>query len=339
MMDRFIQQAIAQELTRVFDPGFSTFSYGFRPNKQGHEAVRQAQAYIKDGHRWVVDVDLEKFFDTVNHDKLMGVLAKKVKDKTVLKLINKYLKAGVMIHGVSTKSQVGTPQGGPLSPILANILLDELDKELETRGHKFVRYADDFQIYVKSRKAGQRVMTNITTFLEKTMKLKVNREKSAVDRPWKRKFLGFSFTLEKQTRTRIHKDSIKRFKSKVRELTSRKSSIPMDRRIERLNKFLNGWLGYYALADTKSIFKELDEWIRRRLRMCRWKEWKLSKTRVKNLKGLGVNPSKAYEWGNTRKGYWRIAHSPILHKSLGNSYWSNLGLTSLYGRYQTIRQS
>ncbi len=240
----------------------------------------------------------------------MGILAKKIEDKNVLKLIYKYLKAGVMVNGVATRSKVGTPQGGPLSPILANILLNELDVELETRGHKFVRYADDFQIYVKSRKAGQRVMASVATLLEETLKLKVNKEKSAVERPWKRKFLGFSFTVEKQTRTRIHKESIKRLKSKVRELTSRKSSIPMEVRIERLNKYLNGWLGYFALTDTKSIFKELDEWIRRRLRMCKWKEWKVPKARVRNLKALGVNPSKAYEWGNTRKAYWRIAHSP-----------------------------
>lgn len=304
VVDRFIQQAIAQALTRVFDPEFSEFSYGFRPNKRGHDAVRQAKAYIKDGHRWVIDVDLEKFFDTVNHDKVMGILAKKIEDKTVLKLIYKYLKAGVMVNGVATRSKIGTPQGGPLSPILANILLNELDKELEFRGHKFVRYADDFQIYVKSRKAGQRVMTSVTTFLEKTLKLKVNKEKSAVDRPWKRKFLGFSFTIEKQTRTRIHKESIKRLKAKVRKLTSRKSPIPMELRIERLNKYLNGWLGYYALADTKSVFKDLDKWIRRRLRMCKWKEWKVPKSRVRNLKALGVHPSKAYEWGNSRKGYW-----------------------------------
>ena len=337
--DRFIQQAIAQVLTPLFDPTFSDHSYGFRPNKRGHDAVRKAKEYISEGYRWVIDMDLEKFFDKVNHDKLMGILANRIQDRMVLKLIRKYLQAGVMINGVTYDSEEGTPQGGPLSPLLSNILLDKLDKELERRGHKFVRYADDCNIYMKSKKAGERVMNSITNFIEVKLKLKVNREKSAVDRPWKRKFLGFSFTVNKEPKVRISKESIKRLKSKIRELTSRSKPIPMEIRIKKLNQYLTGWCGYFALADTPSKFKEFDEWIRRRLRMIEWKQWKTPKTRVRKLKGLGVAPNKAYEWGNSRKKYWRIASSPILHKTLDNSYWSNRGLKSLYQRYDFLRQT
>lgn len=337
--DRFIQQAITQILTPIFDPTFSTQSYGFRPNKRGHDGVRQAKKYIEEGYRWVVDMDLEKFFDKVNHDRLMRTLSKRIQDRTLLSLIRKYLQSGIMINGVITKSEEGTPQGGPLSPLLSNIVLDELDKELEKRGHKFVRYADDCNIYVKSRRAGERVMDSITTFIEFTLKLKVNREKSAVDRPWNRKFLGFSFTFHKKPKVRMSNQSIQRVKKRIRELTSRSKPIPMDYRIEKLNQYLIGWCGYYALADTPTIFKELDEWIRRRLRMCQWKEWKKPKTKVRKLIGLGIPKEKAYEWGNSRKKYWRIARSPILQKTLTNSYWEMRGLKSLYVRYSQLRQT
>ncbi|WP_404356724.1 group II intron reverse transcriptase/maturase [Cytobacillus firmus] len=337
--DRFIQQAIAQVLTPLFDPSFSEHSYGFRPNRRGHDAVRKAREYISEGYRWVIDMDLEKFFDKVNHDKLMGILASRIQDRLVLKLIRKYLQAGIMINGVVYDAEEGTPQGGPLSPLLSNILLDKLDKELERRGHKFVRYADDCNIYMKSKKAGERVMNSITGFIEQKLKLKVNRGKSAVDRPWKRKFLGFSFTLNKKPKVRITNESIKRLKAKIRELTSRSKPIPMEVRIEKLNQYLTGWCGYFALADTPSKFKEFDEWIRRRLRMIEWKQWKNPRTRVRKLKGLGVPDQKAYEWGNSRRKYWRIASSPILHKTLDNSYWSNRGLKSLYQRYEFLRQT
>lgn len=337
--DRFIQQAIAQVLNPIFDPTFSEHSYGFRPNKRGHDAVRKAKAFIKEGYRWVIDIDLEKFFDKVNHDKLMGILASRIKDRTVLKLIRKYLQTGIMINGLVHETGEGTPQGGPLSPLLSNILLDKLDKELESRGHKFVRYADDCNIYVKSMKAGERVMNSITDFIERKLKLKVNREKSAVDRPWKRKFLGFSFTAHKEPKVRIASESIKRLKNKVRELTSRSKPIPMNMRIKKLNQYLIGWSGYYALADTPSIFREIDSWIRRRLRMIVWKEWKNPRTRIRKLKGLGASPSKAYEWGNSRKKYWRVSSSPILHRTLGNSYWNSQGLKSLYQRYEFLRKT
>lgn len=337
--DRFIQQAIAQVLTPLFDPTFSEHSYGFRPNRRGHDAVRKARGYISEGYRWVIDMDLEKFFDKVNHDKLMGILASRIQDRLVLKLIRKYLQAGIMINGVVYDAEEGTPQGGPLSPLLSNILLDKLDKELERRGHKFVRYADDCNIYMKSKKAGERVMNSITRFIEQKLKLKVNGEKSAVDRPWKRKFLGFSFTLNKKPKVRIANESIKRLKAKIRDLTSRSKPISMEVRIEKLNQYLTGWCGYFALADTPSKFKEFDEWIRRRLRMIEWKHWKNPRTRVRKLKSLGVPDHKAYEWGNSRKKFWRIASSPILHKTLDNSYWSNRGLRSLYQRYEFLRHT
>jgi group II intron reverse transcriptase/maturase len=336
--DRLIQQAIAQVLSKVYDPTFSENSYGFRPNRSAHDAVRKAKEYIRDGHRWVVDMDLEKFFDKVNHDRLMGTLAKRIQDKPLLKLIRKYLQSGVMINGVVSSTLEGTPQGGPLSPLLSNIVLDELDKELERRGHKFVRYADDCNIYVKSKRAGLRTMANIQRFIEGKLRLKVNEKKSAVDRPWKRKFLGFSFTSHKEPKVRIAKESLKRMKNKVREITSRKMPYPMEYRIQKLNQYLMGWCGYFALADTKSIFLELDKWIRRRLRMCLWKNWKKPKTKIRNLIQLGVPQWQAYEWGNTRKSYWRISNSPILHRTLGNSYWRNQGLKSLEARYEDLRQ-
>lgn len=338
--DRFIQQAIAQQLTLLFDPTFSEFSYGFRPNRRAHTAVKQARAYIKEGYRWVVDMDLEKFFDKVHHDRLMARLATRIKDKVLLRLIRQFLQAGAMENGLVSPITEGTPQGGPLSPLLSNIVLDELDKELEKRGHKFVRYADDFHIYVKSKRAGERVMESVTTFIEKKLRLKVNRGKSAVDRPWKRKLLGFSFTSnKKQPKIRLAGETIKRFKTRIRELTSRKQRISMEQRIDKLNSYLVGWLGYYQLIDTPSNLTRLESWLSRRLRMIRWKEWKLPRTKVKNLISLGVSPQKAYEWGNTRKAYWRIAKSPILHRTLGKAYWANLGLKSISARYEILRST
>lgn len=335
--DRFIQQAIAQVLTTIYDPIFSDHSYGFRPSRSAHDAVRKAKGYIQEGYRWVVDIDLEKFFDKVNHDKLMGNLAKRIEDKRLLKLIRKYLESGIMINGIVTASEEGTPQGGPLSPLLSNIVLDELDKELEKRGHKFVRYADDANIYVKTKKAGSRVMDSLTSFIEGKLKLKVNLNKSAVDRPWKRKFLGFSFTFHKEPKVRIAKESAKRMKHKIREITSRKKPYPMKYRIEKLNQYLMGWCGYFALADTPSVFRDFDSWIRRRLRMCMWKNWKKPITKMRQLIRLGVPKGKASEWGNSRKSYWRISKSPILHRTLGNSYWNSQGLKSLLSRYKTLR--
>jgi RNA-directed DNA polymerase len=337
--DRLIQQAIAQVLSRIYDPTFSNHSYGFRPNRSAHDAIREAKGFIREGYRWVVDMDLEKFFDKVNHDRLMGTLAKRIHDKPLLKLIRRYLQSGVMINGVVMDTNQGTPQGGPLSPLLSNIVLDEFDKELEKRGHKFVRYADDCNIYVRTQRAGRRVMKSIRTFIEKKLRLKVNEKKSTVDRPWNCKFLGFSFTSNKEPKIRIAKQSIKRMKEKIREITSRSKPFPMELRIQKLNRYLIGWCGYFALADTKSIFEQLDGWIKRRLRMCLWKNWKKPSTKERNLVQLGVPKWRAHEWGNTRKSYWRISKSPILHRALGNSYWSHLGLKSLKARYEILRQS
>ncbi|MFA9560680.1 group II intron reverse transcriptase/maturase [Evansella sp. AB-rgal1] len=337
--DRLIQQAIAQILTPIFDPAFSEHSYGFRPRRRAHDAVKEARSYMEEGYRWVIDMDLEKFFDKVNHDMIMGLIEKKVKDKTILKLIRKYLKSGIMINGLEVISEEGVPQGGPLSPLLSNIMLDELDKELEKRGHRFVRYADDCNIYVKTKKAGLRVKQSITTFIEKKLKLKVNDEKSAVDRPWKRKFLGFSFTFHRSPKIRIAKESMKRARGRIKELTSRSKSIPMDIRIEKINEYLVGWCNYFSLADTPTPFKQLDESLRRRLRMCLWKQWKLPRTKVKRLISLGVPREKAYEWGNSRKKYWRISNSPILHTTLNLAFWRKQKLKSLVDRYNHLRHT
>lgn len=337
VVDRFIQQAIAQVLIKVYDKEFSKNSYGFRPGRNAHMAVKKAKEYINEGYTWVVDIDLEKFFDRVNHDVLMSILAKKIKDKRVLRLIRKYLESGVMIGGLYTKTEKGTPQGGPISPLLSNILLDILDKELEARGHKFVRYADDCNIYVKSQRAGERVMKSITKFLEKRLKLKVNKEKSAVDRPWKRKFLGFSFYFKgDEVGIRPHEKSIKRLKDKIREITNRNIGISMEIRIERLNSLVVGWVNYFKIANMKAKLKEIDKWTRRRLRACLWKQWKKIKTKFKNLKTLGIPEYKAWQYANTRKGYWRISNSPILSKTLNNQYWLNQGLKTLSMQYRKL---
>lgn len=339
VIDRLIQQAILQVLTPLFDPGFSPHSYGFRPGKRGHDAVEQARKYIEEGYCIVVDIDLEKFFDRINHDILMSRVARKVKDKKLLKLIRSYLNSEIMVEGIRVRTEEGTPQGGPLSPLLANILLDDLDKELERRGLRFCRYADDCNIYVKTKRAGERVKQSITRYLEKKLRLKVNEGKSAVDRPWKRKFLGFSFYKQKAIKVRIATKSLKRLKDKIREITNPTWSISMNERIQRLNQYLTGWIGYYALADTPSVLEGLEEWIRRRLRLCLWLQWKRVRTRIRELKALGLKKSQAEEIANTRKGAWRTTKTPHLHKALGNAYWQSQGLMSLTQRYFQLRQN
>lgn len=340
VVDRFIQQAIAQVLTKVYDKDFSESSYGFRPGRDAHMAVKQAKEYMNQGYRWVVDIDLEKFFDKVNHDILMSILAKKIQDKMLLKLIRKYLQSGVMIGGLYSKTEKGTPQGGPLSPLLSNILLDELDKELEKRGHKFCRYADDCNVYVKSKRAGERVMKSLTKFLEKKLKLTVNKDKSAVDRPWKRKFLGFTFYINKgKVRIRPHNKSIERLKNKIREITNRNVGTSMEWRIKRLNLLAVGWVNYFKIADMKGKLREIDEWTRRRLRACLWKQWKKIKTKFANLKKFGIPVYKAWQYANTRKGYWRISKSPILSKTLTNQYWINQGLKTFSMQYSKLNLS
>ena len=330
VVDRIIQQAIAQVLTPVFEREFSDYSYGFRPGKSAHDAIKQAQVYINEGYTTVVDIDLENFFDRVNHDKLMYLLSRRILDKRLLRLIRRYLESGVMIGGLVSPSREGTPQGGPLSPMLSNVMLHELDKELEKRGHRFCRYADDSNIYVKSQRAGERVMTSVTEFIEQRLKLKVNRDKSAVDRVNRRKFLGFSFYRGKGGyRIRVDAKSIKRLKDKLRLLTSRSNGWSMDARFYRLNQVIRGWVNYFLLADMRSHCLLLDEWLRRRLRMCYWKQWKRIKTKHANLVRLGIPVRKAWEYANTRKGYWHIANSWILSITLTNSFFEKAGLISL----------
>lgn len=329
VVDRLIQQSLLQVLNPIFDPTFSEFSYGFRPRRSARQAVTQARQYVRDGYRYAVDMDLSKFFDRVNHDILMVKIAKFIGDKRALKLIRAYLQAGVMVSGVVQATEEGTPQGGPLSPLLANIMLDELDKELGKRGHKFVRYADDFNIYVKSKRAGERVMKSVRNFVEGKLKLKVNEEKSKVDRPWKLKFLGFSFTNHKDTRIRIAQKTKQRFKDRVRELTSRRKSISMEDRIKNLNSYLRGWMGYFKLAETPSVFQGFDQWVRRRLRMCLLKQWKRPKTVRCELAKLGISPDWARNISGSRKGYWRLANTPQINKALGFRYWRTQGLFSL----------
>jgi RNA-directed DNA polymerase len=338
VQDRMIQQAIAQVLIPIFDPKFSEYSYGFRPGRSAKQAVTKAKEYIEAGYRWVVDIDLARYFDTVNHDKLMSLVARKVKDKRVLKLIRRYLDSGVMINGVVVDTEEGCPQGGPLSPLLSNIMLDELDKELERRGHKFVRYADDHNIYVKSQRAGERVMKSITSYLKSELKLKVNQGKSAVDRPWKRKFLGFSFYNKKEgIGIRVHAKPIAKFKVKVKQILSRSNGWSTEQRVKSLNRCIIGWVNYFELADMKNLASTLDEWIRRRLRMCIWKQWRKIKTRHDNLVKLGIDNTKAWEFANTRKGYWRISNSPILKRTFTNEILTKLGLVSLSKRYALLR--
>lgn len=337
VLDRLLQQALLQVLTPIFDPIFSPQSYGFRPGRKAQDAIRQAQSYIREGYRVVVDMDLEKFFDRVNHDILMAKVAKKVKDKRVLRLIRRYLQAGVMINGCRVATDEGTPQGGPLSPLLANIMLDDLDKELSNRGHRFVRYADDCNIYVKTKRAGERVLESVTRYVEGRLKLRVNREKSAVDRPWKRKFLGFSFTSHRDPKLRLAEKTVKRFKQKIRKLTCRSRSHSLEFRIQQLNEYLNGWSGYFRIADTRSVFQSLDEWLRRRLRMCLLKQWKKPQTKRKKLISLGIPADLARNISGSRKGYWRLANTPQLNRALGLAYWQNQGLTSLVARFDELR--
>jgi RNA-directed DNA polymerase len=332
VLDRFIQQAIQQVLTPIFEPTFSEHNYGFRKGKSARQAVYKAQEYIRSGTRIVVDIDLEKFFDRVNHDVLMTKVVKHVGDKRIHKIIRRYLQAGVMLNGCCVATDKGTPQGGPISPLLANIMLNDLDHELTRRGHSFVRYADDCNIYVSSKRAGQRVYASITKFIQERLKLKVNAQKSAVASPYRRKFLGFSFTNCKQVKLRVAPKTQTRLKEKIRTLTSRSKGISIEDRMESLNAYLLGWSGYFGIAQANSVFQELDAWIRRRLRMCLLKQWKRCKTKRTRLVGLGITEEWAGCIAFSRKGYWRLANTPQMNKALGLKYWSELGLVSLVER-------
>jgi RNA-directed DNA polymerase len=329
VLDRFVQQAVLQVLQKRWDPTFSEHSHGFRPGRSAQQAVHEAQQYIAEGYRWVVDLDLEKFFDRVNHDRLMAAVAERVADKRMLKLIRAFLEAGVMEDGLVSPVDEGTPQGGPLSPLLSNLVLDELDRELERRGHHFVRYADDCNIYVGSERAGQRVMESVTHFITHRLKLKVNQAKSAVARPGQRKFLGFSFTREREPRRRIAPRAIARFKERIREKTRRTRSISLPQMVKEITTYLRGWLGYFGDCQTPSVLHSLETWLRRRLRSVVWKQWKRGRTRFKELRKRGVGKDLAAQTAGSAHGPWRIANSPALSLALPNAYFDSLGLPAM----------
>jgi len=334
VVDRLIQQAICQVLSPIFEKQFSNNSFGFRPKRSAHDALKRCQTNITDGYKWVVDMDLEKYFDTVNQSKLIQILSETIKDGRVISLIHKFLRAGVMVGGMFEDSPEGVPQGGPLSPLLGNIMLNECDHELERRGHRFVRYADDLLIFCKSRKAATRTLNHILPYIEEKLFLKVNREKTQVARVKQAKYLGYGFYIQKgEGRLRIHPKSVQKFRDKIREITGRSNGMGTLARKTRLNQVIRGWINYFKLADAKNLIRELDEWIRSRIRMVTWKRWKKVRTRFENLKRLGIKEEQAWMWANTRKGYWRTAHSPILSIALSNERLKRAGYLSLMECY------
>src|SRR5665647_481849 len=340
VIDRMVQQAISQWLSQFYEPNFSAFSYGFRPNKNAHQAVLQAQAFLNEDKTHVAELDLEKFFDTVNHDKLMSLIMQKVTDKATLSLIRKYLRSGIMEGGMVSQRTEGTPQGSPLSPLLSNIILDGLDKELTGRGHSFVRYADDCSIYSKSEKPAQRVLASITTYIEKSLKLKVNREKSKVSCPGESTLLGFSFYNNKGTwLVRVANKSIKGIKEKCKQITQRNNGTNTTQKITKLKVVVEGWVNYFWIAKGKSAMQRLDECVRIRLRIGLWKEWKNCRTRVANLMKLKASKQKSYEWGNSSRGYCRIAHSPVLCTTLNNAYFVKEGYEGFLNTYNRKTQT
>lgn len=338
VVDRVIQQSIAQQLVPIYEPRFSAYSFGFRPKRGAHQALSKCREYITEGYVYAVDIDLERFFDTVSHSKLIEVLSRNVKDGRVISLIHKYLNAGVMNEGKYEETAEGVPQGGPLSPLLSNIMLNELDRELERRGHKFVRYADDMVIFCKSLRSAERTIKNIIPYIEGELFLKVNRDKSQVAHVRDIKFLGYSFYIVKgEGRLRIHPRSVAKMKARIKELTSRSNGWGNDRRKEALRQYITGWVQYFKLADMDSILIEIDKWYRRRLRMVIWKQWKRIKTKWANLVKLGINKYKAYEWANTRKGYWHTAKSFILDRTITKERLRLAGYFFFLDYYRKVR--
>ena len=337
VLDRMIQQALHQVLQPIFDPTFAAESYGFRPGRSALDAVEQARSHIRAGHRWVVDLDIDSFFDRVNHDVLMARVARRVKDKRVLRLIRRYLQAGVLEAGLVSPRREGTPQGGPLSPLLSNILLDELDRELQRRGHRFVRYADDCNVYVRSKAAGERVMASLERFLRKRLRLRVNRSKSAVDRPWKRKFLGYTVTAEHKARLRVSPESVKRLKAKLRPLLRRGRGASLARTCEELAPILRGWTAYYRMGETKESFEVLDEWIRRKLRVIYWRQWKRPRTRRRELMRRGIDPERARLSAGNGRGPWWNAGASHMNQAIPTQDLRRLGLTSLLDEHRRLQ--
>ena len=337
VLDRLVQQALLQILQPQFEPAFSEHSYGFRPGRNAWQAVRRAQSYLKEGRRWVVDLDLEKFFDRVNHDILMSRIARRIKDERVLKLIRRYLEAGMMSAGMVSARTEGTPQGGPLSPLLSNILLTDLDRELERRGHRFCRYADDCNIYVKSKAAGDHAMAAITDYLEQKLKLRVNREKSAVARPWARKFLGYSFTWHKQARLKIAESSLMRLRDRVREIVGGNTSRNINDTIAALNPVLRGWTSYFRLTEVKGVLQDLDGWIRRKLRCLLWRQWKRPATRQRKLQARGLDPTRAWKSASNGRGPWWNAGASHMSTAYTKSFFNALGLVSLLATQQRFQ--
>ena len=335
VVDRVIQQAITQELTPIYEEQFSENSFGFRPKRGQHDALKQCQKNVNDGYVYVVDMDLEKFFDTVCQSKLIEVLSRTIKDGRVISLIHKYLNAGVLVNGMFERTEIGMPQGGPLSPLLSNIMLNELDKELERRGHRFVRYADDCMIFCKSRKSAQRTLENIIPFIEGKLFLKVNRKKTGVAHISKVKYLGYSFYRNKgKCRFRVHPKSVIKMRNKIRELTDRNNGMSNARREEKYQQYVRGWVNYFKLADMKQLLNETDEWARRRIRAVYWKQWKKIKTKFKMLKALGLEHWRAKELACSRKGYWRMAK--VLNQILSNKIIAKLGYTSMLDYYLVV---
>ena len=339
VVDRVIQQAIGQVLSPLYESQFSDQSYGFRPGRGAHDALRQCVQYITDGYRWVVDMDLEKFFDTVNQSKLIQLLSNTVKDGRVVSLVHKYLRAGIMAEAMFQVSEFGVPQGGPLSPLLGNVMLNECDQELAARGHRFVRYADDMMIFCKSKRAAERVLASITTFIEKKLFLKVNREKTTVAYVGDVKFLGYGFYIGNngEGQLRVHKKSLSKLKDKLRLLTGRSNGMSIQGRKERLNRLIRGWVNYFKLANMKTVLVELDGWLRRRLRMVTWKRWKRVRTRFDSLKKAGIHAGKAWEWANCRLGYWRVAGSWIMTRAIPDKLLVQAGYLTLSGCYANAK--